>query len=897
MTMSNPSFTRDEILELWEHLTPDEQAEIMSLFDQMPIWTPIAGVQTQAYLSKATITGYGGAAGGGKGLALDTLLATPTGFTTMADVVVGDTLLDETGNPCQVIGVSEISQRPCFELVFDDGTTVIADDVHRWVTFDAKELEALTRRTPEFREKRRLNRESTAKATTSQAKLEQLKAHNASIAKALPLPTGTMRDTQTLFDTLLTGRGRRNHAIKVANALNLDEADLIVPPYTLGAWLGDGASRNGQITSVDDEVCQAIEQDGFDVVHYEWDAKQHNVLGLKVKLREIGVLENKHIPMQYKRASFEQRLALLQGLMDTDGHCALDGGCEYDGVNETLVGDVYELVMSLGIKATLQTGKAKLNGKVISDKYRVKFTTSLPVFNLPRKLQRLKSGIRRTGKFRYLVSCEPVESVPTKCIAVDSPSRQYLITKAMLPTHNTDLAVGLALTEHQRVMIVRDEAKQLKGITDRIIEIVGHRKGFNSVGGSWTNPVPNCLIDLLGIPNIGDETKMQGVPHDLIVFDETANLRESQVRFLMGWLRSADPKQRKRVLMTFNPPTTAEGRWVIDYFKPWLDKNYEPKAKSGELRACYVVEGKDYWLPTLNTDPFVLVDGEPCYDFDPCEYTAQDIIEPETRTFIHAKVTDNPYLVESGYIKTLQALPEPLRSQMLHGDFGAGVKDSEWQVIPTLWVEAAQARWKDRATMRQMGLLGEMDSLGVDPVRGGDDNLVIAKRYRNWIDELYVEKGTGVPDGTAVAARVVMEQKDQAPIHIDVIGVGASPYDKLKDIGVHVVGVDVRNASTETSSDGIMRFYNLRSQLWWQMREMLDPESGLDIALPPDTELLKDLTAPLWSFKGKEIQIEVKELTKKRIGRSPDRADAVILAMMNTQKRAKRKARNNRNVL
>jgi hypothetical protein len=180
----------------------------------------------------------------------------------------------------------------------------------------------------------------------------------------------------------------------------------------------------------------------------------------------------------------------------------------------------------------------------------------------------------------------------------------------------TDLAVGLALTEHQRVMIVRDEAKQLKGITDRIIEIVGHRKGFNSVGGSWTNPVPNCLIDLLGIPNIGDETKMQGVPHDLIVFDETANLRESQVRFLMGWLRSADPKQRKRVLMTFNPPTTAEGRWVIDYFKPWLDKNYEPKAKSGELRACYVVEGKDYWLPTLNTDPFVLVDGEPCYDFD-----------------------------------------------------------------------------------------------------------------------------------------------------------------------------------------------------------------------------------------------------------------------------------------
>lgn len=461
----------------------------------------------------------------------------------------------------------------------------------------------------------------------------------------------------------------------------------------------------------------------------------------------------------------------------------------------------------------------------------------------------------------------------------------------------TDLAVGLALTEHQRVLIVRDEAKQLTGITDRIIELVGHRKGFNSVNGVWTNPVPNCLIELLGIPNIGDETKKQGVPHDLIVFDETANLRESQVRFLLGWLRTADINQRCRCLMTFNPPTTAEGRWVIEYFKPWLDRNYEPKAKSGEIRAVYTLEGKDFWLKDDDTRQFVLVDGVPKYDFDPCEYTPQDIITPETRTFIHAKVTDNPYLVQSGYIKTLQALPEPLRSQMLHGDFGAGVKDSEWQIIPTLWVEMAQARWKDRATMRQLGLLGEMDSMGVDPVRGGDDELVIAKRYGSWFDELVCEKGTGVPDGNAVAGRVVVEQKDNAPIHIDVIGVGASPYDKLKEIGVHVIGVDVRNASTETSSDGIMRFYNLRSQLWWQMREALDPASGLDLALPPDTQLLKDLTAPLWSFSGKAIQVEPKELTKKRIGRSPDRGDAVILALLKTAKRSKRSVRNNRNVL
>ncbi len=475
----------------------------------------------------------------------------------------------------------------------------------------------------------------------------------------------------------------------------------------------------------------------------------------------------------------------------------------------------------------------------------------------------------------------PLPGVQTKAYLSDATITGY---GGAAGGGKTDLAVGLALTNHQRVMIVRDEAKQLKGITDRIIEIVGHRKGFNSVGGAWTNPVPNCLIDLLGIPNLGDETKMQGVPHDLIVFDETANLRESQVRFLMGWLRTADASQRTRVLMTFNPPTTAEGRWVIDYFKPWLDRNYEPKAESGELRACYVVEGEDYWLPELNMNPFVLANGEPCYDFDPNEHQPQDIITPETRTFIHAKVTDNPYLVESGYIKTLQALPEPLRSQMLHGDFGAGVKDSEWQVIPTLWVELAQARWKDRATMRQLGLLGEMDSLGVDPVRGGDDELVIAKRHANWFDELVTEKGTGVPDGNTVAGRVVVEARDNAPIHIDVIGVGASPYDKLKDIGANVIAVDVRNSTEQKSKVGGLSFFNLRSYLWWRMREALDPQNGMDLALPPDKELLKDLTAPQWSFRKNKIQVEPKEITKKRIGRSPDRGDAVILGLMDTPK-------------
>lgn len=154
--------------------------------------------------------------------------------------------------------------------------------------------------------------------------------------------------------------------------------------------------------------------------------------------------------------------------MDTDGHATVSGACEYDGVNELLVRGVLELVLSLGIKATMTTGTARLNGRAISDKYRVKFTTTLPVFHLPRKVQRLPSTTRRTTQFRYLKSCDRVESVPTKCIAVDSPSRMYLAGRSFIPTHNTDLACGLALTKHEKTMILRENGTELTGVIDRL---------------------------------------------------------------------------------------------------------------------------------------------------------------------------------------------------------------------------------------------------------------------------------------------------------------------------------------------------------------------------------------------------------------------------------------------
>jgi len=450
----------------------------------------------------------------------------------------------------------------------------------------------------------------------------------------------------------------------------------------------------------------------------------------------------------------------------------------------------------------------------------------------------------------------------------------------------TDLACGITLTKHQVVQIFRREGTELNAIIDRMAEIVNHRDGLGGKPPVWRAPGGKArLVEFCSAPNLGDEKKFQGRAKDLLVIDEAANFLEQQVRFLMGWVRTTDPNQRTRTLLTFNPPTSAEGRWLIAFFAPWLDKKYVGpggRAKPGELRYVAVIDGKDQWV--TSPAPFVMRDGERVYDFDPAEHSPVDIITPQSRTFIPSRVTDNPYLVGTNYMAQLQALPEPLRSQMLYGDFEAGMEDDIWQVIPTKWAEAAMARWTNRAPK------GEMLQMGVDVARGGQDDTIIATRHRAenhglWFAPLVKVPKADTDDGDKCAAQVLARRRDAAPINIDVIGVGASPYDSVKRTGAQVYGVNVaERPSRAADRTGRLMFNNLRTDLWWALREALDPTYDTGIALPPDRDLLAELCAPRYKLLGREIQVESREDIVKRIGRSPDRATAVVLANIDTPK-------------
>jgi hypothetical protein len=425
------------------------------------------------------------------------------------------------------------------------------------------------------------------------------------------------------------------------------------------------------------------------------------------------------------------------------------------------------------------------------------------------------------------------------------------------------LACGLAILRHSQTLILRREATQLGGILDEIAGIIDpQRDGYSGQSKEWKIPPwdgVNRKIILGSCPNPGDEMRHQGRPKDLIVFDECANFLESQVRFIMGWLRTTTKNQRTRVLMCSNPPTSSEGLWLVQMFAPWLDPQHPNPASPGELRWFTTIGGKDIEVPS----------GEPL-DID------GEMIYPKSYTFIPAKVQDNKYLGKE-YLRELQALPEPLRSQMLYGDFSAGQDDDEYQVIPTSWIKEAMNNWKEMP-------YENITSAGLDPSRGGRDQTVFSARSGWHFHPLQRWEGQDMATGGAVAAKVIeLVGHHRCPVHVDAIGIGAAVVDAL-DAVIHSRTIPVIASAKAKGKDwsGTMGFSNKRAELWWNFRDLLNPANAQRLTLPPDQQLLADLTAPRYKLAANGIQIEAKTDIVRRIGRSPDSGDAIVMCAERT---------------
>ncbi|MEU4442665.1 replicative DNA helicase [Actinosynnema sp. NPDC050801] len=343
--------------------------------------------------------------GVGKALALDTPLATPTGWTTMGEVAVGDQLIGADGRPTTVVAATDVLRgRPCYEVEFADGSVLVADAEHQWLT--------------EARAAGRSARESAAGSH-----------RRASTA---------VRTTREIAASLRreTADRRLDHSVTNAEPLDLPHADLPLGPYTLGVWLGDGHAASAR-TTTDPEIAWHVEAEGHD------DPDTAPAV-----LRGLGVLDDRHIPAAYLRASTAQRRALLAGLLDTDGTVTADGFVRLAVPNRRLAEDVRDLVVGLGHRCSTGTEQVPDRGDRSSAAHTVTFDTDDDVFRLERKRLVLKER-RRTAstaptRSRSIVDVRPIPSVPVRCVEVDNHDHLYLAGRSMIPTHNSTLGLDFA---------------------------------------------------------------------------------------------------------------------------------------------------------------------------------------------------------------------------------------------------------------------------------------------------------------------------------------------------------------------------------------------------------------------------------------------------------------------
>ena len=423
----------------------------------------------------------------GKALALDTPIPTPTGWTTMGDLRPGDRVIGGDGHPCTVTWTSPVwTGRDCYAVTTGDGERIVADAAHEWV-----------------------------------ARLTQ---------------TGPTRTV----DTTVLARPRRKNAqiVTAPGGLRLPEADLPLDPYVLGVWLGDGTTRAAAITSHPDDtaVRDRIRSAGLPVrdlgrMRYSLAPEDGGSRRspARAALVAAGVMGDKRVPAAYLRGSRAQRLALLQGLVDSDGYVMPKGQVEFCSTSRALAEGVRELVYTLGAKAVMTTGRATLNGRDCGPKYRVRFYLA-EAAHLPRKAGRCKDSSVATVRY---VKAEQCESVPTVCIEVDSPDHTFLAGRTMLPTHNSTRSAGdfpvWVLTQNPDARVVT--ASYAQSLANRNGRAIRRRITEHPELGLRIAPDNGAVSDWAidghagGVLSVGIGSSLTGRPADLLIIDDPISNR------------------------------------------------------------------------------------------------------------------------------------------------------------------------------------------------------------------------------------------------------------------------------------------------------------------------------------------------------------------------------------
>ena len=758
----------------------------------------------------------------GKALHDDTPIPTPDGWRRYGDLKVGDALFSDTGAVCQVTAIVEWKARPFMRVHFEDGTHVDADERHEWVV---------------------RNRNDRQGRGCGPATVETLE-----LMERLTVPNGKDRFGQP-SRTL-------NFTVDLPGAVDMPARDLPLDPYVLGVWLGDGGTNSATYFKPDQFVADEIRRLGYEVSNHA-DGMGHGLIGLMPLLRSMNLLGNKHVPREYLWASPGQRLALLQGLMDTDGYCDEKGRVQFCTTTEQLAQSVLFLARSLGIKTRIFEKRATLYGLDCGPKWHVEWQSPAPVFRLPRKKARLRTEWKVKANAHRRMAIVNVERLPApvdcRCIEVDSPSHLYLCGESFIPTHNSE-AFGVAglwwtkTREDGRVIMTASVAYQIRQIVWRTIKRLHGRAAQRGrpIGGIMHQTPQSGLQfpdgrQVIGF-TAGDAEAGGGWSGVNLLFlvDEASGVDDGLIEAFEGNLAGGG-----KIAMVANPIRTS----------------------GAFFRAFHGTEARVWTKIAISAEESPNVTGK----------------EPEVKGLATQQWIDT-YRKRCGtnYAK------HPAYMARVLGQFPV---QSAFSIVSLDVIDTAKKRWSED-TSEPSGVL----DVGVDVARYGDDSSVItAIRGHRMIGKAKLSSF----DGPQVAALVremlfgspkkgdkglVRRGANGAPVErprvkVDIIGYGASAHDALKgSTDIELFGVNVAEKATAKPSPGKPEFSQLRDQLWFAIADWLHDGGTLPGEDDPDLEA--DLLGAEYGYNtAGKIKVASKDEMKEVLGHSPDDADSLALAI------------------
>lgn len=846
-----------------------------------------SGSQENALACPAQLLIFGGKRGGP--LPVDTRVVTPFGYRRIGDMKAGDIISSTDGGMQRVVYRQDHGKLPCYKLKFIDGSEIMASYDHLWNV----------RKTCYISKKRHLreqNLEDDYRVWTTQMIIEYLDRLKQKNIKTSKLVIPVCEPVQFTIGRKVRG----------------------VDPYILGVLLGDGCitdsfikHNNVMFTTADDEIVQAFRDAGYKDVHLRTENKPIDYIFKSKKL--VDVLKKlkiaghkaytKFVPRTYLFGSIEERLAVLQGLMDTDGTIDSRGHCSFTTVSEQLALDVKFIVNSLGGLATISKGESYYttngNRHKASDIYTlyIRIKDSASIFRLSRKKEKARpynGGVSEIA--RHIVDYEYVGEKEVCCIAVDNKNSLFM-AEDFIVTHNSKSYSLLmeALEDIQdrnfRALILRNEKPDLADLVEVSYELYGQYGEYNKslIDMTW-NYYSGAKLKFSYYEGDFESFKkrFQGKQFAYIGVDEITHCPYKKFKYLLTDNRNAYGI-RTRFIGTCNPDPDS---WVAKFLDDggWLDEEgYPIPERDGMIRYCYM-PGNDVneivWGDTreevyeLCKDD-ILKHWKPAFE----EFGTPAELSIKSVAFVEGKLEDNKKLMKSNpeYLANLMNQDEEQQSRDLDGNWKFRSAGDDLIKMDDM-INMYENSYQD----------GDDETLyaSIDVALQGGDNCVMWLWKGKHIVDVYVCRYDSKTLEAVVKAKMLEWGVEEGNIVYDFQGIGQILEGHLPD-AVKFINQSAPIAPSDKEQDGFKKLYkDVKAQCAVMLYKALrDGDISIDSHLLDRTfdghgygkTKLRDILMRerkcirrTKESQGKAFQLISKDDMKKIIGHSPDFFESLL---------------------